>query len=52
MHLVVEQIKQRFGQHVRFVTIDVDDPANEKPVERYSVSPVATVVFLRSNCEV
>lgn len=49
---VVAEAKKRFGDRVRFIEIDVDDPANEKLVEQYSVSPVPTVVFLRPDGQV
>jgi thioredoxin 1 len=49
MTSVIEQAKARFGQRVRFIMVDVDDPANDELVEQYAVSPVPTIVFLRAD---
>ncbi|HEY9869984.1 MAG TPA: alpha/beta fold hydrolase [Candidatus Obscuribacterales bacterium] len=52
MTSVIEQAKARFGQRVRFIMVDVDDPSNDELVEQYAVSPVPTVVFLRADGQV
>lgn len=52
MDSIISQAKDRFGNRVQFIKIDVDDPANEQLIEQYSISPVPTIVFLNSDGEV
>ncbi len=46
MAAVVAQAQQKFGNRVKFIQIDVDDPANESLIDKYSIGPVPTTVFL------
>ncbi|MBX9686155.1 MAG: alpha/beta fold hydrolase [Candidatus Obscuribacterales bacterium] len=52
MDKLVEEAKLRCGNRVIFQTVDVDDPANEQLVEKYSIGPVPTTVFLNPNGDV
>lgn len=49
MTAIVEQARAKVGDLVEFSILDVDDPANEKLVEDYSVGPVPTTVFLTAD---
>lgn len=49
---IVAQAQQRFGDRVKFIQIDVDDPANEALVDKYSIGPVPTTIFLTPSGEV
>jgi acylglycerol lipase len=46
MNKIVEQSSKICGSRVKFLTVDVDDPANKDLVERYAIGPVPTTVFL------
>ncbi|MBI4532961.1 MAG: alpha/beta fold hydrolase [Candidatus Melainabacteria bacterium] len=52
MGSVIRDAKDRFGDRVQFIEIDVDDPGNEQLIEQYSISPVPTIVFLKPDGEV
>lgn len=52
MAAVVAQAQQRFGDKVKFIQIDVDDPKNEKLIDQYSIGPVPTTIFLTPQGEV
>ncbi|HEY9788424.1 MAG TPA: alpha/beta fold hydrolase [Candidatus Obscuribacterales bacterium] len=49
---IINEAKRRFGTRIEFVTVDVDDPSNEPLVEKYNVSPIPTIVFVRPNGQV
>ncbi len=49
---LIADAETKFGNKVKFVSIDVDDPKNEELMVKYNVSPVPTVVFLDSKGEV
>ncbi|SRR5579875_967 len=48
----IERAKQRYGRTVSFIKIDVDDPDNRPLLDKFSVGPVPTLVFLRANRQV
>lgn len=48
---VLAKIEKKYAGRVNVVTVDVDDPANQKLVERYGVTVLPTVVFLGSEGE-
>ena len=52
MDSIIDQAKQKFGQRVDFLTIDVDNPANTKLVDEYEIGPVPTTVFLKASGEI
>jgi len=49
---IINEAKRRFGNRIEFVTVDVDDPSNEPLVEKFNVSPIPTIVFVRPNGQV
>lgn len=49
---VVDEAKQRFGKRVEFTMVDVEDDNSQELVERYHVSPIPTMIFLRPNGDV
>lgn len=49
---LLEKAKAQYGDKVKFMKVDVDDPNNEQIVEQYEVSPIPTVVFLNPEGEV
>jgi len=49
---VVNQAKARFGRRVQFTMVDVDDDGSQELVERYHVSPIPTMIFLKPNGDV
>lgn len=46
LNTVLDKQKQEYGDKINFMTINVDDPANDKLIDQYEVSPIPTVVFL------
>lgn len=49
---IIAEAKKRFGNKVEFSKFDVDDDSNQAIVEKYHVSPIPTMIFLRPNGEV
>jgi len=49
---IIQEAKNRFGNKVEFSLIDVDDESSHSLVEKYHVSPIPTMIFLRPNGEV
>lgn len=49
---IINEARARFGKKVEFTVLDVDDENNQPLVEKYHVSPVPTMIFLRPNGEV
>jgi thioredoxin 1 len=47
MHPILEDYKQRIGDSVRVLKLDVDSPANISLSRRYNVSAVPTLLFFR-----
>ncbi|MGD9680534.1 MAG: thioredoxin domain-containing protein [Candidatus Obscuribacterales bacterium] len=45
-------VEERYGDKLSIMRVDVDDPKNDKIVDRYEVSPIPTVVFLNTEGEV
>ncbi|MBI4534336.1 MAG: tetratricopeptide repeat protein [Candidatus Melainabacteria bacterium] len=52
MKPVIEKMKSDYGEQVNFVSINVDDPANEQVIDQYGVSPIPTLVFISPAGEV
>ncbi len=49
---IIKEAKSRFGKKVEFIVLDVDDPSSQELVEKYRISPIPTMIFLRPNGEV
>ena len=49
---VMDRDKTEYGVRINFVTINVDDPNNEKVIDQYGVSPVPTLIFIDPKGEV
>lgn len=49
---IINEAKSRFGKKVEFTIVDVDDENNQELVEKYHVSPIPTMIFLRPNGDV
>ncbi len=49
---IINEAKSRFGKKVEFTVLDIDDESNQPLVEKYHVSPIPTMIFLRPNGEV
>ncbi|PZM84682.1 MAG: hypothetical protein DKT66_08630 [Candidatus Melainabacteria bacterium] len=49
---IINEARSRFGNKVDFTTVDVDDEKSQELVEKYHVSPVPTMIFLRPNGDV
>lgn len=52
LKLLIEKAKRQYGDKVAFMSIDVDDPDNQKIIDQYEVSPIPTLVFLNPEGEV
>ena len=52
LNTILDKAKAQYGDKVTFMRIDVDDPANEKLLDKYEISPIPTVVFLNAQGEV
>lgn len=52
LNTILDKAKTKYGDKVTFMRIDVDDPANEKLLDKYEISPIPTVVFLNAQGEV
>jgi thioredoxin-like negative regulator of GroEL len=48
----LEKAKAQYGERVNFLMVNVDDPNSDDIVEKYDVSPVPTLVFLKPDGEV
>ncbi len=48
----LEKARAEYGDRVNFLTVNVDDPNSDDIVEKYGVSPVPTLVFLKPDGEV
>ena len=46
LSLDLDKVHTQYGEQLEIVKVDVDDPANQKVMEQYDISPVPTVVFL------
>ncbi|MBY0356717.1 MAG: type IV pilus assembly protein PilM [Candidatus Obscuribacterales bacterium] len=42
----IEQARQKYGEQIEFVTVDIDDPKNAQLVSRYNVKSVPNLFFL------
>ncbi|HNB24913.1 MAG TPA: alpha/beta hydrolase, partial [Candidatus Melainabacteria bacterium] len=49
---IINEAKSRFGKKVEFTVLDVDDESNQPLIEKYHVSPVPTMIFIKPNGEV
>ncbi len=49
---IINEAKSRFGKKVEFTIVDVDDEKNQELVEKYHISPIPTMIFLRPNGDV
>lgn len=49
---IINEARSRFGKKVEFTVVDVDDENNQELVEKYHVSPIPTMIFLRPNGDV
>ena len=49
---IMEKAKTDYNSKVEFISYDVDDPAAEKIIEDYEVSPVPTLIFLDDHNQV
>lgn len=49
---IIREAKSRFGKKVEFTVLDVDDTNNQELVEKYHISPIPTMIFLRPDGEV
>lgn len=45
-------ISKQYGDRIRIMRVDVDDPKNEKMMDQYEISPIPTVIFLNTDGEV
>lgn len=45
MHPVLEELKQRMGDRIKIVKIDVDVPANRQSVYAYQIQSVPTLML-------
>jgi thioredoxin 1 len=48
----IKKAQASYGDQVEFLSVDVDDPAKERLLEQYDVSPIPTVIFLDNSGEV
>lgn len=48
----IDKAKADYGDRVSFMTVNVDDPNSDDIVEKYGVSPIPTLVFLKPDGEV
>ena len=48
----VDKAKAEYGEKVNFMMVNVDDPSSDDIVDKYGVSPVPTLVFLKPDGEV
>lgn len=46
------QVTKKYGDRVKVMRVDVDDPKNDRIVDQYEVSPIPTVIFLNTEGEV
>ena len=49
---IINEARSRFGNKVQFSTVDVDDEKNQALIEKYHVSPVPTMIFLRPDGDI
>lgn len=47
MHPVLDDLKERMGDRVKIVKIDVDIPANRQSVYEYQIQSVPTLMLLK-----
>ncbi len=48
----LEKARSQYGDRVNFMSVNVDDPGSENIIEKYDVSPIPTLVFLKTDGEV
>lgn len=48
----MEKARAEYGDRVNFLMVNVDDPNSEDIVDKYEVSPIPTLVFLKADGEV
>lgn len=48
MHPVLDELKQRLGERVKIVKIDVDVPSNRQSVYAYQIQSVPTLMLFRN----
>lgn len=48
----LSSISKQYGDRLRIMRVDVDDPKNEKMIDQYEISPIPTVIFLNTDGEV
>lgn len=47
MHPILEQLKERIGDRVRIVKIDVDAPANQSLSQHYQIRSIPTLMLFK-----
>ncbi len=47
MHPILEELKQRMGERLKIVKIDVDIPANRQSVYTYQIQSVPTLMLFQ-----
>lgn len=47
MHSILDELKERLGDKVRILKIDVDVPANRKSVYAYQIQSVPTLMLFK-----
>lgn len=52
LNQVLEKAKGEYGDKINFMTVDVDDPNNDKLIDQYEVSPIPTLIFLNPEGDV
>lgn len=45
-------LSSKYGDKVKIMKVDVDDPKNDQIVDQYEISPIPTVIFLNTDGEV
>lgn len=48
MHPILDELKERLGEQVKIVKIDVDVPANRQSVYEYQIQSVPTLMLFKN----
>lgn len=48
MSPVLDELKKRFGEKLRIIKLDIDNPRNAKIVQQYAVRSVPTLMIFRA----
>lgn len=48
MHPILDELKERLGEQVKIVKIDVDVPANRQSVYEYQIQSVPTMMLFKN----